>query len=111
MRIGFYLCGVWASMAHKLELAVKDAFKKTYIDTVVDTLTKIYYFYKGSAKRNKEVTEKAEAMEDHFLKPDKANGTRWVEHKLRAIAKMAKNWELIYICIFQTTLRISQILK
>ena len=31
----------------KLLKAVKDAFKNTYMSTVVDTLTMIYYFYKA----------------------------------------------------------------
>ena len=83
--------------AHKLELAVKDCFKGSYMDTVTDTLTSIYYFYKGSAKRSKEAGEVAEILEESFHKPEKANGTRWVDHKLRAASKMAKNWKVIVI--------------
>ena len=41
-----YVLAVWC-FAHRLELAVKDAFKNTYMSTVVDTLTMIYYFYKA----------------------------------------------------------------
>lgn len=66
---------VWC-LAHKLELAVKDCFKGTFMDNVTETLTFICYFYKGSAKRNKEVSEVAEIMEEHFYKPEKANRTR-----------------------------------
>ena len=29
------------------------------------------------------------------MKPEKANGTRWVDHKLRAIAKLIENWPII----------------
>jgi hypothetical protein len=34
-------------------------------------------------------------MDEHFYKPAKANGTRWVEHKLQAVSKMLKNWPII----------------
>lgn len=36
-------------------------------------------------------------MEEHFVKPEKANGTRWVDHKLRSATKLIKNWKLIVI--------------
>lgn len=87
---------VWC-LAHRLELAIKDAFKKTYMENVIEVLTLIYYFYKGSSKRNKEIKTIADVMDDHFLKPGKANGTRWVDHKLRAVSKLLKNWKLIVI--------------
>ena len=67
------------------------------MDNVTETLTLISYFYKGSAKRNKEVSEVAEIMEEHFYKPEKANGTRWADHKLQSAAKLIPNWELIVI--------------
>lgn len=91
-----WILSVWC-LAHKLELAVKDCFKGTFMDNVTETLTLIYYFYKGSAKRNKEVSEVAEIMEEHFYKPEKANGTRWVDHKLPFAAKLIANWKLIVI--------------
>ena len=81
---------VWC-LAHKLELGVKDCFKGTFMDNVTETLTLICYFYKGSAKHNKEVSEVAEIMEGHFYKPKKANGTRWVDHKLRCAAELIAN--------------------
>lgn len=48
-------------------------------------------------KRNKEVSEVAEIMEEHFYKPEKANRTRWVDHKLRCAAELIANWKLIVI--------------
>lgn len=47
-----WILSVWC-LAHRLELALKDCFKGTFMDNVTETLTLIYYFYKGSAKRNK----------------------------------------------------------
>ena len=89
-----WIVSVWC-LAHRLELAVKDAFKGTYMDTVIEILTTIYYFYKGSSKRNREAQELADIMDEHFYKPAKANGTRWVDHKLQAVSKLLKNWPII----------------
>jgi hypothetical protein len=89
-----WLLVVWC-LAHRLELAVKDTFKKTYMDTVIENLTAVYYFYRGSSKRNREANELAEILEEEFLKPVKANGTRWVEHKLLAITKMLTNYSVV----------------
>ena len=66
-------------------------------DNVTETLTLIYYFYKRSAKRNNEVQEVAEIMEEHFHKPEKASGTSWVDLKLRPATKLIANWKLIVI--------------
>ena len=32
----------------------------------------------------RELVEIAELMEEHFLKPERANGTCWVEHKTQS---------------------------
>ncbi|XP_069122177.1 zinc finger protein 862-like [Argopecten irradians] len=91
-----WILGVWC-LAHRLELAIKDIFKGTYMDSVIDTLVSVYYFYKGSAKRNKEASTIADIMDEQFLKPDKANGTRWIYHKLRAITKLLMDYRIIMI--------------
>ena len=89
-----WVLSVWC-LTHRLELAVKDCFKDTYMDVVTEVLTLVYYFYKGAAKRHREVQEIADVMEDHFLKPEKANGTRLVQNKLQATAKLVNNWKYI----------------
>ena len=38
-------------LAHRLELAIKECLKGTYMDNIVDILTSVYYFYKGSASK------------------------------------------------------------
>lgn len=43
------------------------------------------------------MSEVAEIMEEHFYKPEKANGTRWVDHKLQRAAELIANWKLIVI--------------
>ncbi|KAK2553006.1 Zinc finger protein 862 [Acropora cervicornis] len=76
---------------------VKDCLKGTFMDNVTETLTLIYYFYKGSTKRDKEVSEVAEIVEEHFYTPEKENRTRWVDHKLRSAANLIANGKLIAI--------------
>ncbi|KAK6191936.1 hypothetical protein SNE40_003508 [Patella caerulea] len=89
-----YIVSVWC-LAHRLELAVKDAFSNSYMNNIIECLQNVYHFYQGSAKRNKEATDIAEIIDEHFSKPTKANGTRWVEHKLRAVTKLLNSWEVI----------------
>ena len=89
-----WILPVWC-LAHRLELAVKDAFKDTYMDTVIDMLVSIYYFNSGSAKHYKEARDIAELLGEHFMKQEQANGTRWVDHKLWAVTKLFHNWSII----------------
>ncbi|XP_060555537.1 uncharacterized protein LOC132716306 [Ruditapes philippinarum] len=42
-----WIKSVWC-LAHRLELAIKDAFKDTYMDNVIEMIVSMYYFYKGS---------------------------------------------------------------
>ena len=67
-----------------LELVVKDALSKTFYDDIIDTLTSLYYFYHASGKRQREVQELANILEDGIQKPKKCHGTRWIQHKLQA---------------------------
>ncbi|WAR14524.1 ZN862-like protein [Mya arenaria] len=82
-----WILAMWC-LAHRLELALIDCFKGEYLETVVDVLT-------SSAKRIKEAGEIADIMETQFTKPEKCNGTRWVDHNLRAISKLIKNWKVL----------------
>jgi hypothetical protein len=65
------------------------------MDTVIEMLSSIYLLYKGSAKGNKEVIDIAELLGEHFLKPEKTNGTRCVSYKLKAVTELLKNWPII----------------
>ena len=69
-------------LAHRLELAVKDCFKGTYMDKVKEVLRFITHFNEWSSKRNKEAKDIADIMEEVFLKPEKVNGTRWIDQQI-----------------------------
>ena len=44
-------------LAHKVELAVKDALKSTQFDAIDDFLLRLYYLYEKSAKRSRELDD------------------------------------------------------
>lgn len=60
------------------------------MDHVTDLLTSIYSFYKGSCQRHKAAEEVIDITDEQFLEPEKANGTRQVDDKLRAVTKLVK---------------------
>ena len=77
-------------MAHRLELAVKDALKSTAFDSIDDLLLRLYYIYEKSSKKCRElediVTDLKQCLnfDDAGIKPVRASGSRWVAHKLNA---------------------------
>ena len=77
---------------HRLELAAKDAIKNSYMTDVTDMLMNLYYIYHKSPKRLRELRAVADAMEEKISKPDKAQGTRWVQHKARALQTLINGY-------------------
>ena len=55
-------------------------------------LTKLYYLYQKSPKRYRELRELSEVYENSIPKPTKACGTRWIDHKYRAMQKGLQNY-------------------
>ena len=80
---------------HRLELGVKDALNKTYMDEVTDLLTSLYYVYSKSPKRLRELKHVGEIIEEGVNKPEKAHGTRWIQHKSRALQSLIKGYPVI----------------
>ena len=77
---------------HRLELAIKDAFQTTTFSKIDDMLTKLYYLYQKSPKRLRELKAMAEVWEKSIPKPSKAYGTRWINHKMRAMQIVLDNY-------------------
>ena len=86
----------WLELVHcfnrRIELALKDAFEKTFFSKIENMLTKLYYLYQKSPKRYRELKELSEAYEKTITKPAKAHGTRWIDHKFRAMTKVLSNY-------------------
>ena len=80
---------------HRLELGVKGAFTKTYIDEISAMLVNLYYVYKNSPKRLRELKSIGEVMEESVNKPRKAQGTRWLQHKSRALHTLLSGYPVI----------------
>lgn len=80
---------IWC-ISHRLELALKDALKDIMSD-VDSVLTNLYYLYKKSSKKTRELKDLYSVFEGMYefesgkVRPHKAHGTRWISHKLEAI--------------------------
>ena len=44
-------------LAHRLELAIKNALKGTYFDSIDDMLLRLYYLYEKSPKKSRELVD------------------------------------------------------
>jgi hypothetical protein len=83
---------VWC-ISHRLELALKDALKKS-IDPVDTCIRNLYYLYEKSSKKLRELKSLFGILNEMYefsnnrVKPNRAAGTRWIDHKVRAIEGM-----------------------
>ena len=80
---------------HRLELAAKDAFSETYLDEISPMLMNIYYMYHKSPKRLRDLQSLAEQLDETVVKPQKAHGTRWLQHKKNAIKALLRSYPVI----------------
>ena len=77
---------------HRIELALKDASESSAFAKIETMLMKLYYLYQKSPKRYREFKELREAYEKTITKPTKAYGTRWIDHKYRAMERVLDNY-------------------
>jgi len=78
-------------IAHRLELAIKDALKGKSFDLVDEMLLHLYYIYDKLPKKYRELEGIISDLKDCFqfdddgVRPLRASGSRWVCHKLNAM--------------------------
>lgn len=78
-------------LAHRLELAVKDALNGTSFDFIDEMLLRLYYIYEKSPKKCRELEEIVSDLQgclefdDAGVRPVRSSGSRWVSHKLNAM--------------------------
>lgn len=85
--------------AHKIELAVKDAFKSINDFEKIDEMcTNLYYFFKNSGKCWRILLHLAERLNVVVTRLPKAAGTRFQVHKYRAIKALIVNF--LPLCLF-----------
>ena len=77
---------------HRVELAIKDAFiESMFHSNINEMLSKLCWLYQKSPKRLIQLKESSEAFEKLIPKPTKADGTRWINFKFRAMEKVLEN--------------------
>ena len=84
--------------AHRLELSIKDALKGTYFKEIDRLLLQIYYVYEKSPKKCHELKEIVDNLKECLTeteipmkgdtRPLRACGTRFVSHKVGALAQL-----------------------
>ena len=83
-------------LAHRLELALKDALHGTTFDLLDEMLLRLYYLYEKSPKKCAELETIVDDLKEAFhlndegagIRPVRACGTRWVSHKLSAMKRV-----------------------
>ena len=88
-RYGKHIKFFWC-LSHRIELGLKDALKKD-MEEEDTAMRDLYYIYQNSGKRLRELRSLHEILKDGYsfengeVKPSKSMGTRWIDHKLRAM--------------------------
>ena len=78
-------------------LALKDGLK-AYTSPVDETLIHLFYLYKNSSKKYRELKNLYQLMKGQFkmygdgVRPTKATGTRWIEHKVCAMERVVDKY-------------------
>ena len=81
-------------LAHRQELALKDALKGTVFDLIDEILVLLYYVYEKSPKKCRELEEvvadllQCVEFDDAGVRPLCASGSRWVSHKVNAMKRI-----------------------
>ncbi|XP_038066737.1 zinc finger protein 862-like [Patiria miniata] len=79
--------------AHRLELALKDAARKSKLwDTIDAFLSSLYKFYHYSSLNMDGLMEAGKALKITILRPGNIWGTRWVPHRHRALLAVDRDW-------------------
>ena len=86
---------------HRLELAVKDSLTKTFLNEIIEMLQNLYQVYQKSPKRLRDLRELAFILDEEVHKPDKCNGTRWLQHKARACKTLIDSYPVIILHLEQ----------
>lgn len=55
-------------------------------------MMQIYYMFRRSAKKWNELKRIGDALHEHILKPVRAQGTRWIDHRRRALLALDRDY-------------------
>ena len=85
-------------LAHRLELAIKDALRGSFFDSIDEMLLRLYYIYEKSPKKCRElesvVADLQECFEfdDNGVTPVRSCGSRWVSYKISAMKRVLSKY-------------------
>ncbi|XP_070548832.1 zinc finger protein 862-like [Ptychodera flava] len=80
-------------LAHRLELAFKDAIKGIHLYTKLNTLlTELFKFYHTSSLQTENLKQTFRALGLQTALPHRVGGTRWVSHVLGALIQVWKGY-------------------
>ncbi|XP_052274966.1 zinc finger protein 862-like isoform X2 [Dreissena polymorpha] len=84
-------------VAHRLELAFKDAMKKCApknYEKLTSLLMGLFYLFRRSPKQKKGLERAAEALHMKMLLPTRIGGTRWLPHFEKALNIFSRGYKL-----------------
>ena len=84
---------------HRVELAVKDAFKSSPFQEIDDRYISLYNLLKNSGKIKSEVKIAAEALNIQNYTLPKLTGTRFVGHRITAVRRLLDMWPAIIMAL------------
>ena len=85
--------------------------KGTFFDEIDTMLLKLYYLYKKSSKRTRELEAFGEIYDKVITKPCKSSGTLWVAHKVNAMEIVLQNYGIFMTHLESLSQNDSQALK
>ena len=98
-------------LVHHLELSLKDALKTTFLASVDELLLQVYFMYKKSPKKCRELVmvvqelrsclQPTEMPTKEGSRPLRACGTRFVAHKVAALGRLVDRFGA-YLCHLAT---------
>ncbi len=80
--------------SHRLELASKNGLTSRLFKAIEEMLLRLYYLYKKSPKKTRELSVIVEELKEVFELPESGNipirseGSRWITHKRRALQRV-----------------------
>lgn len=55
----------------------------------------LYYMYRRSAKRWRELQSVANILNEHVVKPARSQGARWIDHRRKALSCLDRNYHCL----------------
>ena len=71
---------------------MNDSLKGSYYCEIDQIMMQLYYMYRRSTKKWKELQAVGEALEENVVKPARAQGIRWVDHRRKAVLAISRNY-------------------